>query len=394
MRIAIFTESYCPIVNGVTRSVQTLVEGLRLRGHEAIVYAPGARGYTDSDLSVRRFPSYRWIGALDYPLAIPFSPRLFRDFAAQDFDLVHAQTPFALGVCGLALSRWHGIPLVATMHTLYIEYSHYIPLLPTRVAQGPLRAIVRWYYNQPAAVVVPSPSIQDLIRDYGVNRPVDVVPTGVHMPERMDKEQARRIFGLADSGHLLLYVGRIAREKNISVLLRTFALVRKEVPDARLLIVGGGPARAEAEVEARVLGVREAIVFAGVRTHEDVAAACAAADLFLFPSTTDTQAVSVVEAMAVGTPPIVARAFGPADVVQDGLSGLVTSANPDSMSQAAIRLLQNPAERERLGAGAMIRAKDYSARSAVDAMIRVYETVCGVQAPPTESVHGSSGGRR
>src|SRR5579872_3362778 len=126
MKIAHFTESYHPVVNGVTRSIDTLVDALLERGHESVIYAPGARGNRVSTDTVKRFPCYYFPTQPDYPLALPFSRAMYREFAAQKFDVVHLKTPFAVGLCGLCLARRNQIPVVAHMHTLYVEYSHYI----------------------------------------------------------------------------------------------------------------------------------------------------------------------------------------------------------------------------------------------------------------------------
>ncbi|HET6387024.1 MAG TPA: glycosyltransferase [Armatimonadota bacterium] len=373
MKIALFTESYLPVLNGVTRSLDTLVPGLRRRGHETMIYAPRARGYADVDPCVRRFPSYYFWGARDYPLAAPFSPRLFAEFARQGFDVVHLQTPFALGLCGLILARRHRIPVIAHMHTLYVDYAHYFPG-PRAATRSVIRKMMRWFYSRADSVIVPSPSVRTLLAGYGVQRPIDVIPTGINPPSVTERSAARAAFNLPKDSPVALYTGRLATEKNIGLMLGAFEKIHRRIPESRLLILGGGPARAEAEEMARSM-VEGAVIFAGPRSHSDVMIACSAVDIFLFPSQTDTQALSVVEAMACGTPPVVVDAFGPADFVKDGVSGRVVAPTVDAMAEAALVLLLNPAERERLAAGARSAAAGLTADAMTESVLEVYGRV-------------------
>ncbi|MDQ2730771.1 MAG: glycosyltransferase [Armatimonadota bacterium] len=375
MKIAIFTESYHPVVNGVTRSVDTLVEGLSADGHIAHVFAPGAPAPGGEEPFVHRFPTYFLPIAPDYPLAIPFSRPIFEFFVRQQFDLIHIQTPFALGLCGLYLARRFKIPVVATLHTLYVEYSHYVPILPDRLVRYLLQAGIRAFYNRVDAVVAPSPSVACLLRQYGVVSPLRVVPTGVEMPQPLPKAAARECFGLPAEVPVLLYVGRLAREKNIELLLKAFKIILNSLPHAHLLVVGSGPADAEMKSLACALGIQQRVIFAGFRPHAEVTAAISAADLFLFPSSTDTQAVSVVEAMALSVPPVVINAFGPADFVVDGVSGRVVPSNAGEMAHAAIEILCNPLEWQRLSTGAKCRAEEFSTAATLQLMINLYEDV-------------------
>ena len=379
MKIAIFTESFHPVVNGVTRSIDTLVADLNESGHETIVYAPRARGYVDSDSGVRRFPSYYVKRAPEYPLAIPFSPRLFREFAREGFDVVHTQTPFALGLSGLFLARRNRIPLVAHLHTLYVEYCHYVPFVPLGLMRWITRKFLVWFYCQAQVVIVPSPSVEGLLRSYGMGRPVAVVPTGVRLTGPGDRLAARRHLGISADEPVVLYTGRIAPEKNIFLLIDSFARVRRSIPAARLLLVGDGPGRSAAEAQVRELGQEDAVTFTGFRPHDEVILACSAADVFCFPSSTDTQALSVLEAMACAVPPVVARAYGPADLVEDGISGRVVTPVADDFAAAIVSILSDPGERRRLSEGALRRSADYSTASTLQAMLEVYESVLSDQ---------------
>ena len=130
MRIALFSESYEPIVNGVSVCVTTLRDELSKRGHEVFVFAPAYKGFVDGRDDVFRFPSRHTVLMPDYPFPIPYAPELFRKFKSLRPDIVHTQTPFLLGIIGRKWARQCGVPVVSTNHTLYTEYAHYMPIIP------------------------------------------------------------------------------------------------------------------------------------------------------------------------------------------------------------------------------------------------------------------------
>jgi glycosyltransferase involved in cell wall biosynthesis len=372
MRIAIFSESYEPIVNGVSVCVATLRDELSKRGHEVFVFAPAYKGFVDGRDDVFRFPSRHTVLMPDYPFPIPYAPELFRKFKSLRPDIVHTQTPFLLGIVGRKWARQCGVPVVSTNHTLYTEYAHYMPIIPKFVTKGALILLMRWYYSRCNAVVVPSEMVKNILMSYGVKAPIRVIKTGVVPSKQLDPEsrsEVRRRFGVSEKGFLLLYVGRIAREKNLAMLLKAFAEVLKSFPNTRLVLVGGGPAMNETKELARQLGVSSALEFAGMLDRERIDPIYSAADVFVFPSITETQGIAICEAMSAGLPVVAANAGGIPENVRSDVDGFLTPNDPHLFADRIRFLLSHPEKRVEMGASARKNASCFS----VDRMISDFE---------------------
>ena len=398
MRIAIFTESYEPIVNGVSVCVSTLRDGLTARGHEVYVFAPAYRGYKDESERVFRLPARHTFLMPDYPFPIPFAPQTRRLFAKLKPDIVHTQTPFLLGVLGARWARRYGVPFVSTNHTLYTEYAHYVPIRPKALTKWFLARLMRWYYSGADAVVVPSQPVAKILRGYGVKTRIEVIKTGIEpvpTPTPLQREAVRRRYlpaadvedGRAEpNGFLLLYVGRIAREKNLRMLLRAFAAVAPTHPSARLLLVGGGPALAETKAFAASLGLGERVEFAGMLGRREIDPIYGAADVFVFPSTTETQGIAICEALSAGLPVVAVNAGGIPENLQHGVDGFLTNDDPAEFAERVEYLLDHSAERAAMSARARANAAAFSIERMVDHFERFYESVItGAREPATQT---------
>lgn len=372
MRIGIFTESYEPIVNGVSVCVSTLRDELTRRGHQVYVFAPAYRGHTDASENVFRVPAVHTVLMPDYPFPIPFSPKTRRLFASLKLDVVHTQTPFLLGVLGARWARRNRIPLVSTNHTLYTEYVHYVPVRPKALTKAFLVRLMRWYYSGCDAVVVPSNPVEQRLRSYGVGTRIEVIKTGVvgiNPLQADDASEVRRQFGIGERDFLLLYVGRIAREKNLRMLLAAFKTVVSKHPNARLMLVGGGPARIETERYASDIGLSERTTFAGMRKRNEIDPMFAAADAFVFPSTTETQGIAICEALSAGLPVVAVNAGGIPENVQNGFDGFLTSNDSDEFAERICFLIENERERGEMAARARVNACHFS----IDRMVSDFE---------------------
>ena len=370
MRVAIFAESYPPVVNGAATAIARLVGALRER-HEVVVYAPRFPGHKEGTAGVRRFASYRLPPEPDYPLAIPFSRALFREFAQARFDVVHTHSPFTLGQVGRRWARRAGIPAVTTYHTLYTEYTHYVPWFPPQLGRACIRWITRQHCNASPLVTVPTEPIRRILQEYGVTRPIEVIPTGVPFLEPLAPDPAfpRAALGIAPEAPIVLYAGRLAREKNLGLLFRAFRLVRAREPGAVLLLAGVGPWEAEARRLAAELGLGAR--FAGLLNPQDLARCYADATVFGFPSLADTQGMVLVEAKAAGLPAVCVGEFGPAIVVRDGVDGLLVANDEAQFAAALLRIIREPGLRAALSAAGLRDTERFS----VPAMACRYEQV-------------------
>lgn len=378
MRIGIFSESYEPIINGVSVSVCTLRDELSKRGHDVFIFAPTFNGYRDEAANVFRFPSAHTILMRDYPFPIPFAPKLRETFAPLKLDIVHTQTPFLLGVVGAKWARAFGAALVSTNHTLYTEYAHYVPIRPKALTRAFLIKLMKWYYSGCDGIVVPSSPVEKTLRSYGIKNRVEVIKTGVVAIPPSGSEtlkQTRAHYGIKDDEFLLLYVGRIAREKNLIMLLDAFKKVSAKYDKAKLLMVGGGPALEETKSYASEKGLIGRVVFSGMLRREDIEPIYTCADAFAFPSTTETQGIAICEALSAGLPVVAANAGGIPENVQHGIDGFLTENDPDEFAGRIEFLVSHEAERKSMGEKARLNAAQFSIERMVDDFESFYSSI-------------------
>lgn len=376
MKVAIFTESYEPIVNGVSVSIATLRDGLRSRGHEVRVFAPRFPGHEDA-VGTHRFPAGMSRFAPGYPIPFPYSTRVWKEFEAYAPDIVHTHTPFILGSTGMSWARRLRIPVVSTNHTLYTEYTHYFPFAPKSLTSAALVFLMRWYYSKCDAVVVPSKPVEGVLRGYGIKTRIEVIKSGVTNRRRDDRSGFRSEFSVPDDVFLMLYVGRVAKEKNLGLLLDAFMTVHASHPSTRLMIVGSGPDEQSCRTRAGELGISDFVHFTGMLGRSEVERAYSAADLFAFPSVTETQGLVICEALTAGLPCVAVRAAATPEVIQDGTDGLLTPNTPDGFAEGVIRLIRDDALRARLSEGALANASSFSPDAMANQFECFYKSIIG-----------------
>jgi glycosyltransferase involved in cell wall biosynthesis len=365
MRVAVVTENFLPKLDGVTRTLAMLLEHLRRRGHQAILIGPEG--------SPRRYAGFRVFGARGLPL--PFYPELRALAPPPEFgqrlswfkpDVLHVADPMLLGAAGIGWARRVGVPVVSSYHTNLAAYcAHFgFPFL-----QEPMWAYRRLLHNQCETTLCPSPSTAREVERRGFER-VGVWPRGVDSvlfnPAKRSEEW-RRAFG-CDAKRIVLYVGRLSYEKNLSVLVDAFKAL--DEPDARLVLIGDGPARES--LERSLVG--HAGAFTGYLTGEALATAYASADVFAFPSLTETFGQVVQEAMASGLPVVGFDAEGVRDLVTNGETGLLAR---DWCTGAFSEALRSALHSERLKSALGARAHAFAAtrtwENVMDRLIAVYQ---------------------
>jgi glycosyltransferase involved in cell wall biosynthesis len=371
VRIGLFTNNYLPFCGGVTISVETLRQGLEARGHEVWTFAPRFPGAADAHPRIVRFPSVPAATYPEFALAVPWAPRIGRLVEHLALDVFHAHHPFLLGPAARRLARRAGRPLVFTYHTRYEKYAHYVPLTRPLVETVALALSTR-FAARADAVIAPSALVRDQLRARGVGAPIAVVPTGVDLARFRPGPQAaaRRALGLPGDVPLLLYVGRLDREKSVDRVLLAFDRLAGTLGRAQLWLVGQGK---EADALRRLagrLGAGDRVHFAGVRAHAGLAAWYQAADLFLFASETETQGLVLAEAAACALPAVAVTAPGCDEVVRDGETGILTKADPAALADAAIGLLLDADRRAAMG----LRARQVAER-AFDVALQIARTL-------------------
>ncbi|MBC7780651.1 MAG: glycosyltransferase, partial [Proteobacteria bacterium] len=333
MRILMISDVYFPRVNGVSTSIQTFRRELAASGCRVTLVVPDyagvpgvtASGEDDDDDVVRVAASkvlfdpedrmLRWSALGNALAALEVS-----------FDLVHVQTPFVAHYAGLRFARRHGLPCVATYHTLFEEYlHHYLPVVPRMLTARLARSLSRAQCNALDGVVVPSTAMSERLRAYGVEVPLPILPTGVDLDRLSggDGLRFRAQHGIAAGQPTLVCVGRVAFEKNLDFLLRMMVQVVATLPAGLgapvLVICGEGPAVNALKRAARTLGIERNVRFVGYLDRDGALLDCyRAGDLFVFASRTETQGLVLLESMALGVPVVSTAVMGTRDVLREG----------------------------------------------------------------------------
>lgn len=375
MRIGIFTDSYLPYTSGVVRSIETFSEGLDARGHEVYIFAPNYEN-CHKESRVFRFSSIKSPTNREFSVPLPFSFEFKSTIKKLDLDIIHVHSPFLLGRLGAKYAKKLGIPLVFTFHTLYEQYVHYIPFALS-MTKDLAQHISRSFSNRCDLVIVPTAVIADYLREIGVTATTNVIPTGIKVEEfqKGDKNWLKNQFALPGDEKILVFVGRLGQEKNISFLLESFWNINREIPGTRLVLVGSGPEEEHLREKAREYGIARQVTFTGLIPPADVVHCYAGSDLFVFPSVTETQGIVIVEAKAAGLPVVAVDAFGVSEMVVNGEDGFLTELEMEQFSQKILLLLQNPELYQRMSRQAMLNAERLSTDSCTDKLVYSYEQV-------------------
>ncbi len=386
MRVGMFSESFYPVQNGVTTSLLTLTAELRRCNHNVLTFAPAHHDHDVVDTNVLRFPSFVSMFNRDYPLAYPIIPGIamasyFRDL---HLDVVHTHTPFVLGLAGSQAAIHTGIPLISTFHTLYTRYSHYMPLLPDNVTQHIIERYLPWYYNRCDSIICPSQTAADELKNLGVSGCVHIIPTGIPRPPDAAvtedrRTQIRSSLNIPPTTPLLVYAGRLAREKRIDWLLHAYRIIQQSVPEAVLLIAGTGPLESELREECNELS--ENVRLLGHVEHDRLAALLTAADLFCFPSPSETQGLVIGEARACGTPAVVMNSGGAPETVAHEADGIcVEAGDVEQFAAQVIRLLKSPAALLQMRICARHNSQHFTPATMAKRVLDVYRTALSVKA--------------
>ncbi|NLI13691.1 glycosyltransferase family 4 protein [Pelotomaculum propionicicum] len=375
MRIGIFTDSYLPYTSGVVRSIQTFTEELTTLGHEVYIFAPSYRN-CDNESRVFRFASIPSPTNPDFTLAVPFSLKLKPTITRLELDLIHVHSPFLLGRVGARYARKLGVPLVFTYHTLYDKYVHYLPFAQSYTKEL-AQKISRDFCNLCDLVIVPTDIIGDYLHEIGVLTEVNRVPTGIKISDyqKGDPEWLQSQYKIKTKDKVLLFVGRLGKEKNICFLLESFKILNKIMENTVLVLVGGGPEEEELKEKAVELGIENRVIFTGTLPPEVVVNCYAGSSLFVFPSVTETQGIVIAEAKAAGLPVVAIKAYGVSEMVEDGVDGYLTEPVPEEFAAKILTLLKNDKLKEELGKRARQNAEKLSSTNCTARLVESYQEV-------------------
>jgi glycosyltransferase involved in cell wall biosynthesis len=378
LKIALVTDTYYPRINGVSASTQIFAEEFGKLGHEVHIYAPAFPNATDDSdhYKVYRFPSLYLFFDPEDRLPLPGrDKKLIQFFKDQKYDIVHTQTPFTLGGPAVKWARETGAKVVHTYHTLFAAYTeHYLWFIPKAWGIGYAKSASRKYCDSCDLVITPSSAMKQALLSYDVKAPIEIIPTGIRL-ERFngrDKTRYRGIKGYKPTDKLLLFMGRVAEEKNIDFLLNVINGLRPEIPQIQFLIAGEGPAKKRLEKLVLELKMSDCVHFAGYLSKEDWRDCYAGSDLFVFASVTETQGLGVTEAMAAETPVVAVGEMGIKDVMASGKGGVMTKLDEKEFSAAVKRMLTDPAFYAQKRGETLEEADKWSSTSMAKRMLEAY----------------------
>jgi glycosyltransferase involved in cell wall biosynthesis len=364
MRIAIATEVFLPKIDGITNRLRHTIEELVGIGHEVLVLAPDTAVAEHAGARVVRIPGLPFPPYPGLRISAP-DPRIAFELLRFRPDVVHAVGPACLGIWVSITARSLGLPLIASYHT---DLPRYLPGYGLSALEPVIWPLLRSIHNLAHLNLCPSRFTRDELHAHGIE-PVELWRGGVDTerfrPSRRSLDMRMRLSGGSPDGPIVLYAGRLSPEKNLGL----FARVLAEIPEARIALVGDGPARAALE---RELG-SERVHFPGFLRGDELAAAFASADLFLMPSRTETLGFVVLEAMASGCPVVAARAGGIPDMVDHEESGILYDPDREQDAIEAIRdLLAHPGKRRFLARMGRKRAEEASWLSETRRLLDAY----------------------
>jgi 1,2-diacylglycerol 3-alpha-glucosyltransferase len=370
MRIGLFTDTYVPDINGVVSVLKAMTRELRKEGHEVFIFCPSYPVGNDASIGVYRLPSLRFIYYEGMRLAIPYNRSALR--LIPSLDIIHSHDPGPTGLLGWWASRRYHIPHIHTYHTLYVDYRRYLPgvIRPTRTM---VKSVSRWLCNRCNAIIAPSNQMKNELESYGITRPIYVLPFGVDEEEfshEINWNVGTELNILTKD--LLLYVGRIGKEKNLDFLLRSFRELLSLRPGAKLVIAGDGPHLQFLKTYAKSLGIASSITFVGVLQRRDLVDLFKQAALFVFASKTETQGLVLVEAMMAGAAVVAIGIMGPRDTITSGETGILVGEDENEFAQACNRLLQDDNERQRIGIAARKWARSRSSQVSTKRLLEIY----------------------
>jgi 1,2-diacylglycerol 3-alpha-glucosyltransferase len=378
MHIAYFTNTYLPVISGVVRSIRSFRDELARQGHNVFIFAQEHTDYVDQDPFIFRYPSLNLPTGVDIPTAIPVSPFMDRLLPAVKLDVIHTHHPFLLGQTAATKAQELNLPLIFTFHTQYREYTHYIPL-PMETVQNFLKnAVDRWlqdFMRRCQHIIIPSESMRDiLVNDYGLKNNFTVIPTGIDLEAyRIASGEKIRKKRRWEKDTVMISVGRLASEKNWPLLLQAAALVLKDIPLFRLVLIGDGPDRKNLEDLAKELGIQKRVTFTGSLPFSETPAYMKAANLFGFASVTETQGLATLEAMAAGLPVIAVDASGTRDILRHGQQGYLVENNAEALAAAIKKLLSNPDRMKKFSEAAYKKAQSFNIEKLTEKLLDVYE---------------------
>ena len=374
MRIGMMTDTYKPYVSGITNYIDLNKRALENAGHEVYVFTFGDIEYQDDEPRVFRSPG---LALADTGFYLSLRYKTKHKKLLQTMDVVHVHHPFLSGRLALNYCRRIQIPIVFTNHTRYDLYAQArLRLMPGEVSHSLLQAYMPDFCDAVDLVISPSRGMEKILRQYGVESHIEVVPNGVDL-KRFHTAQplSRAEFGFKEEDILLVYAGRIAPEKNLEFLLKSFAGVAQVIPNIHLLIIGGGQKEHVEEIKPlpNEFGIQDRVRFFGMIPYDRLPSYLAMCDAFVTASVTEVHPLSVIEGMATGLPILGIDSPGVGDSIVDGETGLLATNDIASFTAKLTYLCMDKGLRTKMGFAAREASAQYDIERTTKIMLGHYE---------------------
>ncbi len=378
MKILITSDWYYGYINGVVTSFKNLADELTAAGHEVriVSLAPDTHSRTDSDNHLVGSISVKII----YPgarLRVKSIKSAVREMVKWQPDVIHSQCEFSTFGIARKIAKKCDVPIVHTYHTVYEDYTHYF--CPSKkLGRTAVSIFTRYIAKRCDAVIVPTKKVEDLLKEYNVKTELHVIPTGIAIdkfqtPEAKDKGlEIREKLGYSQDTLVLAAIGRIAKEKNIDEIVEIYS---QNKDGMRLMIVGDGPYRDTLEEKIKDFGVENYVDMTGMVSPEEVPYYYHAGDLFVCASTSETQGLTYVEALASGTPILCKKDDCLNELIEDGVNGWQYTSPEDFKEKLNLFKNMSAEERKKMSLAALATAEKYSSRQFAKNALSLYEEV-------------------
>lgn len=384
MRIGLFTDTYPPYINGVSTSVLMLKKALEKKGHQVFVVTVNNEGmeykYEENE-TIIRIPGIP-IGIYDYRLTSIYPIKAVNTIRKWNLDVIHSHTEFGIGTFARFLSKQFNIPLVHTYHTMYEDYIHYITKGYFDNSSKKIVEYLTLFYCDKTAneLIVPTKKTYDLFKEkYEVSKNIHIIPTGIELDrfytENVDKNKVKDLkkkYQILKDEFTIVFVGRLAKEKNIEFLIENHKDIIKHNADVKLLIIGDGPDIEEYENLIKKYKLEENVILVGRVPYDEMPNYYQLADIFVTASKTETQGLTVIEAMAAGITPVCIKDESFETVVIDGLNGYLFN-NKNEYVKIINKLIDHPDELTTLAKQARLNAEAYSSKYYAERVLDVYK---------------------
>lgn len=373
MNIAIFTNAYKPIISGVVNCIDLMRENLIKKGHNVFLFAPEFSGYTDTEKNIYRYPSVSLTNKVKFPVPITIFPIAEKIMTTKKIDIIHCHHPFVLGAEGARWADRLKVPLFFTFHTQYEQYAHYVPF-PEELVKSVSKSVVSSYSKRCSVIITPGTAIVEQLKGYGITENVVHMPNSINLSSfsSPDKNIIREKFNIGADEKLLVYVGRMAQEKNIPMMIDSFSLINAKVP-SRLMIIGEGPELENFKAYTKEKNLSDRIIFTGRVEYNQIPDYYGSADTFIITSTTEVKPLALLEAMASGLPIVAVNACGASDTIIDGFNGILTKESKEEFADAVIKVITNEELLKMMSKNSIKVSEEYSAETVTDKLLELYK---------------------